>query len=165
MYKKLNFGILAVLFLIPTVCVYDVGWTHSGRTDANGGHYNRKTGEYHYHSGVKRPPLNPAHTTPSQGQLTTQQQAIFDANRDVGQQVSAMNWFLAGAGCGVITFAYAAVDTPQVPVTHLIGKSPDYIAVYTTEYQAKAKNKRIKNSCLGWGAFAVLYFAYLGSAN
>ena len=28
-------------------------WTHSGRTDKKGGHYNRKTGEYHYHnSGV-----------------------------------------------------------------------------------------------------------------
>jgi len=24
---------------------------HSGRTDANGGHYNRATGEYHYHHG------------------------------------------------------------------------------------------------------------------
>lgn len=27
------------------------GWTHSGGLDANGGHYNRKTGEYHYHRG------------------------------------------------------------------------------------------------------------------
>ena len=24
---------------------------HSGRTDGNGGHYNRSTGEYHYHHG------------------------------------------------------------------------------------------------------------------
>ena len=24
---------------------------HSGRTDANGGHYDRSTGEYHYHHG------------------------------------------------------------------------------------------------------------------
>ena len=24
---------------------------HSGRTDQNGGHYNRKTGEYHSHNG------------------------------------------------------------------------------------------------------------------
>ena len=24
---------------------------HSGRTDSSGGHYNRKTGEYHYHGG------------------------------------------------------------------------------------------------------------------
>jgi len=23
---------------------------HSGRTDKNGGHYNHKTGEYHYHN-------------------------------------------------------------------------------------------------------------------
>ena len=174
-HRKLNFGILAVLLLISAVCVYDLGHTHSGRTDANGGHYNRKTGEYHYHnSGKPRPPvsatqatplMNPAYTTSSQGQLTTQQQAVFDANLHVEQQVSAMNWFLAGAGCGVITFAYAVVDTPQVPITHLMGKPPDYIAVYTTEYQAKAKNKRIQNSCLGWGAFAVLYLAYLGMAD
>ena len=31
---------------------------HSGRTDANGGHWNRKTGEYHYHHGY------PAHQHP-----------------------------------------------------------------------------------------------------
>jgi hypothetical protein len=24
-------------------------YSHSGRTDKNSGHYNRKTGEYHYH--------------------------------------------------------------------------------------------------------------------
>ena len=24
---------------------------HSGRTDSDGGHYNRSTGEYHYHNG------------------------------------------------------------------------------------------------------------------
>lgn len=29
---------------------------HSGRTDSNGGHLNRKTGEYHYHSGPKASP-------------------------------------------------------------------------------------------------------------
>lgn len=26
-------------------------FAHSGRTDGNGGHYNRSTGEYHYHHG------------------------------------------------------------------------------------------------------------------
>lgn len=109
--------------------------------------------------------MKPAQTTTPQGQLPVQQQAIFDANLDVGQQVSAMNWFLAGAGCGVITFAYAVVDTPQVPTTRLLGKSPDYVTVYTVEYQSKAKTKRITNSCLGWGTFALLYFAYIGSAN
>ena len=32
------------------LCSNDV-FPHSGRTDSSGGHYNRKTGEYHYHGG------------------------------------------------------------------------------------------------------------------
>lgn len=65
MYKKLNFSILAVSFLLSTVCVYDLGWTHSGWTDANGGHYNRKTGEYHYHGGGRsRSRVSPTPTIP-----------------------------------------------------------------------------------------------------
>lgn len=163
MYRKVNFAMLVVLLLISPMFV-DLGHTHSGRTDSRGGHYNRKTGEYHYHSGPKsRPQSNPTLTPPRQ--LTVQQQAIFDAHLDAQQHVNALNWFLGGAGCGVITFAYAVVDTPQVPMTRLIGKSPEYVAVYTAEYQSKAKTKRITNSCLGWGAFVILYFAYLGSTG
>ncbi len=37
---------LVIFLLIFT----SVGYTHSGRTDKNGGHTNRKTGEYHYHN-------------------------------------------------------------------------------------------------------------------
>ena len=32
-------------------------FAHSGRTDFSGGHYNRKTGEYHYHNGGHRSTL------------------------------------------------------------------------------------------------------------
>ena len=28
-----------------------MAYSHSGRTDSRGGHYNRKTGQYHYHNG------------------------------------------------------------------------------------------------------------------
>lgn len=43
------------LYLLVISCLFipSLGLSHSGRTDANGGHYNRKTGEYHYHSGGK----------------------------------------------------------------------------------------------------------------
>ena len=51
MYRKENFGGLAVLLLFSTIFAYDFGDAHLGRTDANGGHYNRETGEYHYHGG------------------------------------------------------------------------------------------------------------------
>lgn len=43
------------LFLIVLVGIFGVPsalLAHPGRTDSNGGHYNHKTGEYHYHNGV-----------------------------------------------------------------------------------------------------------------
>lgn len=43
--KKLLF-VLTLLLSFPLVV-----YAHSGGTDANGGHYNRSTGEYHYHHG------------------------------------------------------------------------------------------------------------------
>lgn len=38
--------IIFIVFLLPLPVL-----AHPGRTDANGGHYNRSTGEYHYHHG------------------------------------------------------------------------------------------------------------------
>ena len=61
-HKKVNFSVLSVLLLISAPFVYDFGYSHSERTDANGGHYNRKTGEYHYHGGAKR--RTPVNVTP-----------------------------------------------------------------------------------------------------
>ena len=40
--------ILVVICIV--LCSFPV-FAHSGRTDANGGHYDRSTGEYHYHHG------------------------------------------------------------------------------------------------------------------
>ena len=48
--KKLHF-ILCCILIITTFA-----YAHSGRTDSKGGHYNRSTGEYHYHHGY------PAHS-------------------------------------------------------------------------------------------------------
>lgn len=40
-------ALLIAIFCIPAAVVF----AHPGRTDSNGGHYNRETGEYHYHHG------------------------------------------------------------------------------------------------------------------
>ena len=37
--------LLLLLFIIPSTA-----YPHSGRTDAQGGHTNKKTGEYHFHN-------------------------------------------------------------------------------------------------------------------
>ena len=47
-----------VAIVIVTVCLCLPISAHSGRTDGKGGHYDRSTGEYHYHHGY------PAHQHP-----------------------------------------------------------------------------------------------------
>ena len=65
MCRKVNYKALSILVLISAMFVHDFGHTHPGRTDANGGHNNRKTGKYHYHGGAKsRPPVSPTPTAP-----------------------------------------------------------------------------------------------------
>ena len=50
MYKKVNSGILSIFLFISTGLIHNFGYSHPGGLDANGGHYNRKTGEYHKHT-------------------------------------------------------------------------------------------------------------------
>lgn len=54
------------LLLICILTLSSSALAHSGRTDANGGHYNRKTGEYHYHNppGSSTTPSDPTTEPP-----------------------------------------------------------------------------------------------------
>ena len=40
-----------LLCIVCCLCCVVVVFAHPGRTDSNGGHYDRSTGEYHYHHG------------------------------------------------------------------------------------------------------------------
>ena len=48
-FSKVSYKVFAIFLCICSILTSDLGYTHSGRTDVNGGHYNRKTGEYHKH--------------------------------------------------------------------------------------------------------------------
>lgn len=48
--------VLAIVVILTFSFCISV-FAHSGKTDADGGHYDHSTGEYHYHCGG-----NPAHT-------------------------------------------------------------------------------------------------------
>ena len=58
MFRRVNIRVLILILLISAMFAYDFGYAHPGRTDANGGHTNRKTGEYHYHGKAKPPALD-----------------------------------------------------------------------------------------------------------
>ena len=44
--------LLPIIAFILFAVFATVVFAHPGRTDSNGGHYNRSTGEYHYHDGL-----------------------------------------------------------------------------------------------------------------
>lgn len=49
---KKHWGLPAFLLAVLAILLCSV-LAHSGRTDRNGGHYDRSTGEYHYHHGME----------------------------------------------------------------------------------------------------------------
>ena len=62
-FSKVGFKVFAIFLCICSVLTSDFGDAHPGRTDANGGHYNRKTGEYHKHG--EETPESPVNVTPT----------------------------------------------------------------------------------------------------
>ena len=59
-----------VIFLLSSLITTSPIWSHSGRTDSSGGHYNRKTGVYHYH----RKPATQQKISPSYKKQDTYQE-------------------------------------------------------------------------------------------
>ena len=49
--------------ILAVISLTSFSEAHPGGLDANGGHYNRKTGEYHYHRKRARPITKTAGTT------------------------------------------------------------------------------------------------------
>lgn len=48
----MNQWTIIILFSLILLFTVVFAYTHPGGTDNNGGHYNRETGEYHYHNGT-----------------------------------------------------------------------------------------------------------------
>ena len=59
LYRRSTFGCLLPMVFTLFVLVSLLAFSHPGRTDANGGHHDRKNGGYHYHHGY------PAHDHPN----------------------------------------------------------------------------------------------------
>ena len=59
----MGIAIVALMLLFDGYGVF----SHSGRTDSSGGHYNRSTGTYHYHGTPKSSTSTYSRPTPSTG--------------------------------------------------------------------------------------------------
>ena len=77
--------------------------------------------------------------------------AMVDAQMDASSN-SQFIWFLPGLCCfypGIIGFLFAVLLEPDPPVTRFVGKSAEYIIIYTSEYKRLVKKSRVKASCAG----------------
>ncbi len=61
-----------VVLLIIFMSLFTISFAHSGRTDSNGGHYDRSTGEYHYHHGY------PAHQHNADGSCPYETNSVVE---------------------------------------------------------------------------------------
>ena len=86
--------------------------------------------------------------------------ACLDAERQAQSDISGGTWFAIGCCVGLIGYVIA-LQEPNPPATQLVGKSPEYVAMFTDCYRKKGKDIKSKNAltgCLvGYGALAVFY--------
>ena len=148
---------LVLMALTLSLLVCSIVSADPGETDENEGHYNQKTGEYHYHRKVTQPPV-------AQDIIAVQSQAITDAEMDaITDAQRDSTWYGAGFLFGVFGIGAAYVATPSVPPRRLLGKTPEYIVFYTDAYQQAMKKERVEQAttgCLIWGGVLAFYYLY-----
>jgi hypothetical protein len=84
-------------------------------------------------------------------------QAKMDAKADV----KGGTWFVVGCLLGLVGWIIAYVVEPNPPATRLLGKSADYVAVYTDAYKKEAKSlqaRKALSGCLVGEAISILVY-------
>lgn len=81
------------------------------------------------------------------------------AERDARNDVKPALWFLGGCigSFVVLIVAYSSEPTPRA--TRLLGKSPEYVAVYTDTYIETAKKRQTYSVLTGCVASCITYIA------
>lgn len=86
---------ISFLLIIGLTCIISV-FAHSGRTDANGGHWDRSTGTYHYHTGE-----NAGQSSSSSSSSTKTYRAGYNTGYDEGYEKGHTDGYYEGYDKGV----------------------------------------------------------------
>jgi len=96
------------------------------------------------------------------------QTACADAERQAQSDINGTTWMAIGCLTGLIGYLIA-MQEPNPPATHLLGKSPEYVAAYTDCYRKKGKEIKTKNAlygCLaGTAAYVLLWVIVIAAAE
>ena len=107
--------------------------------------------------------MSPAQNQPVDLDNLMRIKALEDARKDAKKDYN--EWLTIGYGfcTGAVGLAYAYAEEPEIKTIRFMGKSPEYITIYTAEYHRIARRRQ-----LGFTAIGCLmsgYIALLLSAN
>lgn len=94
--QRRSYILLFTLFLLFTVSAF----AHPGSLDENGGHYNRKTGEYHYHSG-ENTQYNPSNSSNYTYLHQDDNANVPKEKKTVEDYVASFLWIISSFALGV----------------------------------------------------------------
>ncbi|MFQ6032190.1 MAG: hypothetical protein ACE5K2_04635 [Candidatus Zixiibacteriota bacterium] len=97
---------------------------------------------------------------PALAQEVSGADACAEGERDAEADVSKTVFFIVGCVGSVAGLLVAYIYQPSPPAAKLLGKSPEYVAMYTDCYKRKAKNIQIKTTLIGCGVSGLVCVAY-----
>ena len=90
--------------------------------------------------------------------------AVVDAKKDAEADINKIRWFFYGCIFTVPASIVVLSLKAEIPTERLLGKSPEYVTYYTTEYRRKTKALRTGYTlmgCMGGTAIAGCTLAVL----
>ena len=147
------------LMLIMTMLTCETTLSDEGEVDKSDGHYSQKTGEYHFHPTKEKFEFDDKPLVINPRSITAK--AKQDAKADA--KLSSMTWYSAGFFFGLIGVGASYIANPTIPYSKLLGKTPNYILIYTEEYKKamrKERTNQAKTGCILGIGITVLYYLY-----
>ncbi len=93
--------------------------------------------------------------------------ACMDAERQAESDVNGTTWFIIGCLIGWVGWLIGSMSDASPPAGQLLGKSPEYVAVYSDCYKKKAKDIKSTQAlygCLvGTGVVVIFYVILLAA--
>jgi hypothetical protein len=82
--------------------------------------------------------------------------AAMEATQDAQADENGALWFFAGCLLGIIGVVIAYVADPTPPPARLMGKSPQYLAIYMQTYQSEGRSAQVRSSLWGIGTVLII---------
>ena len=92
------------------------------------------------------------HSIPADVHLTAEQDAESDARK--------IRWVFIGVFGNILGILIASIYEPTPPVSRFLGRSPEYVAMYTEIYKAKSRSVQVRQSLTGIALFLALAFVW-----